>query len=276
MLLTGRILSLAAKGFAKGFKAGRFFAHDMTSVLVGVVTYDGHNYCRELFFQFLASLTYPELEFFIVTNSGERDAQDLKKHTKKLIDAGRKVTVVVDNVGGEAIDKIVSGRNKIRERLLASKHEWLLFLDSDGVGPRNAVETLLSHDEKLVTGYCLSWVVDAGKKDVRPVLWRSVGKNKFQQLHIAHVLKPRLLPVDRAGLACSLIHRSVLADISFSSPHTVRHGEDSLFYEACAQRGLQLYCDTRVRFWHIKYPPGDERNQALNPLNYKLVVKRKE
>ena len=56
----------------------------MDKVLIGILTYDGQAYCRKYFFNFLQTLSYPEIEFLFVTNSGAKDKDDLEQHAEAL------------------------------------------------------------------------------------------------------------------------------------------------------------------------------------------------
>ncbi len=234
----------------------------MAKVLVGVITYEGAMFCRDVFFKYLSSLGVSD--FVFVTNSGEKDAADLRDRANVLENA----EVLVNTSQTNRLDIITSNRNKIRDYFLAGDWEYLYFLDSDCVGPTNAIKVLLSHKKKLTTGWYLSIFDYTGKPQVLPVAYAFDKPGHARQLAIVDVLKPRVLPIAVAGLGCALIHRSILEKISFSRK---KGGEDSRFFTQVREElGDKLWLDTRASFWHLKFPPGDKRNNLLDPRRYKL------
>jgi len=142
----------------------------MTNILVGIITYDGEKHCREIFFKYLAALTTP-VSFVIVTNSGEDDRKTLEELAKPLKKAGNTVAVLTNEQTEERLDQIVSNRNVVRKYFLNGTWEHLYFLDSDLIGPTNAIDVLLKHKQKLVTGWYLGVFDYGGKPRMRPVAY---------------------------------------------------------------------------------------------------------
>lgn len=248
-------------------------------VLIGILTYDGQKYCRKLFFNFLKTLSYPDIEFLILTNSGEADKADLEAHAEPIRATGRKVTVLIDDRKPERpFDVVINGRNMIREEFLKGDWEYLYYLDSDVVGPKNQLEALLRHKKQLITGVYLNFFTDkTGKEQVAPVLFVDVGDGKAKMLHMAQILRPRLIKVKLAGMGNCLIAREILEQVSFRGLESVEFGgEDTAFFLDARERGWDLWCDTSVLCWHVKFPLEDRRNALLDPRRYKLKVRAKD
>lgn len=249
------------------------------TVLIGILTYDGQKYCRKLFFNFLKTLSYPNIEFLIVTNSGEADKEDLEAHAEPLRAIGRKVTVLVDDRKTERpFDVVVNGRNLIRDEFLKGGWVYLYYLDSDVIGPKNQIEALVRHKKQLITGVYLNFFEDeGGKEHVAPVLFVDAGDGKSKMVHIAQILRPRLLKVKLAGMGSCLIARAILEQVCFRRLDGVEvGGEDTAFFLDARARGWDLWCDTAVLCWHVKFPLEDQRNILLDPRRYKLKVRAQE
>ncbi|MBR9702734.1 glycosyltransferase family 2 protein [Candidatus Woesearchaeota archaeon] len=243
-------------------------------VLVGVITYEGEKRCRKLFFDYLSQLTYPDVEFVIVTNSGEGDKKDLEEHIQRI---GIPATILVNDVEAkEMFDHLVNNRNIIREHFLKTDKEWLYFIDSDCLGPADAIEVSLSHKKNLVTGFYLGHFQhpETKKWRVLPVAYLYSEETGNMQLSMVDVLQPRFTKISAAGLGCCLIHRSILEKISFRRTTAT---EDFPFFEDARKKlGEHLWIDTRIKFKHLKYALDDERNKWLNPDNYQMNIKKKE
>lgn len=234
-------------------------------ILVGVITYEGEKYCREVFFSYLKNLSMPHLSFVFVTNSGEDDAKDLRERAKQLQGTS---AVFVSEKKEHVLDQIVVNRNIAREYFLASDCEYLYFIDSDVIGPKNAIEVLLSHNKKLTTGWYFATFNYNGKPRLLPVAYAFDKPGTVRQMKPQDVLVPRFGKIATAGLGCALIHKSLFKDISFRRANGT---EDSMFYQDVREKyNEDLWLDTRVGYWHLKFPPGDQRNNPYDPRRYAL------
>jgi hypothetical protein len=119
-------------------------------IVIGVVTYANEMYCRKEFFDMLSKLKGPNLSFVFVTNSDQEDLEDLERRSEGLREKGCEVTCILDKIEGIVQEKIVSGRNKIREVFLQGNGTHLYFIDSDVFGPSDpclkfSIKRLLMH-----------------------------------------------------------------------------------------------------------------------------------
>ena len=236
-------------------------------ILVGIPTYAGGEYCRQLLIEYLSKIT-TDVDVLFVTNSGERDKSALEDATKKL----RTCRVIVnDETFSEPYDQVVSNRNVIRKEFLAGDYEYLVFFDHDVIGPLNAIDLLLSHKKKAVSGWYIMGSQHPGedKPKPRPMVYVFTDESQefVRQLELEHVLKPQFMKVASTGLGCVLLHRSLLENITFSR---LNGTEDAPFYKEVREQGEDLWLDTRVACWHIKHSPGSKDNMLYDPRNYKI------
>lgn len=242
-------------------------------ILVGVPTYSGGKYCRKMLLKYLGALSYDNLSFLFVTNSGEEDQKELIAMSEPLKKPGISVAVLTNEIDGDAQDKVVANRNKIREYFLAGEWDALFFLDHDVIGPTNVLETFVKCEKKMVSGWYLAAFNYDGKPRILPLAYVHDKPGHARQLSIKDVLVPRLMKIAAAGLGCTLIHRSILEKVDFIRG---KGTEDAIFYERVRQEaGEDLWLDTRAKFWHFKFAPNDKRNALYDPRRYQLQVKKK-
>lgn len=243
----------------------------MTTVLVGVITHAGEQHCRDIFFKYLQAIS-TSVSFVIVTNSGEEDRKDLERRAEPLKKKGT-VAILSNEKIEERLDQIVSNRNVVREYFLNGTWEYLYFLDSDLIGPTNAIDALRHHNHNLVTGWYLGVFDSNGKPVIRPVAYAFHSKDTVRQLSIKDVVMPRFLRIVAAGLGCCLIHRTILEQVIFR-----RHAgsEDAVFFKDAREKcGEELWLDTRVAYWHLKLPLTDERVHLYDPRKYMKLGNKK-
>ena len=104
----------------------------MVKILIGCVTYDGQKpFLNEL----LKSIHELEIEkdALFVDNSQTDDYFNLLKE--------KNLNVIKDSGKGR-IERIISGRNIIREYFLSGDWDYLFFLDTDVIVPKNTVQEL--------------------------------------------------------------------------------------------------------------------------------------
>jgi len=242
-------------------------------VLVGIITHAKQRYCRDQFIDFLGSLTHPYLDFLFVTNSGEADRLDLQHRTRSLKATGRQIMVVNSSPTSlKKMDIIVANRNVVRKQFLEGDWEWLFVIDSDIMGPPDTLEALLQHGQPLVTGACLGiFTGDDSEAVVRPTLFGFDKPGTVRQLLISETLPPQLFKVALAGFGCCLIRRDVIEHVRHRKMSD-RGGEDTAFFKDARKLGYDVWCDTRVKCRHQKYPTCDKRNDMLDLSLYRFIA----
>jgi hypothetical protein len=73
-----------------------------------------------------------------------------------------------------------------------------------------------------------------------------------------------------SGFGCSLFTRAVMAGSAFRFDPAAETTEDTPFFLDLERRGIPVFCDTRVKCWHLKFPWGDERNNFFDFEHYLL------
>jgi hypothetical protein len=133
--------------------------------------------------------------------------------------------------------------------------EYLLFLDADMRHPGDLAHCLLRHGLPLVTGR-----YQMRKPPFHTCAMRKAGPGPHDFKSIEE--QSGLVPVDRAGAGCLLIHRSVLEAIRARiGDDWFRYGvgkdglrtvsEDFWFFEQAIAAGFQPFCDLDTVCTHV-------------------------
>lgn len=224
-------------------------------VLVGVVTFDGKAYATDNFLNALERLE-GSFDVLFVDNSETDD------YKKVLESKGFEVHKISHE--GTRIDRIIRGRNMIRQAFLERGYAHLFFLDSDTIAPSNVLSKLLSHDKNIVSGAYLGLREHMGRTVPFPVLVVPKDDGKLRNLTPMDVSGDDLIEVAIAGFGCMLIKRGVLENIRIRNYGSGEGGgEDVAFCMDAKKNGYIVYADTGVKCFHMIFPEGDKRNEWL-------------
>jgi GT2 family glycosyltransferase len=209
----------------------------MEKVLVACPTYEGKKYCLDKYIEGIRALTYPNFDVLLVDNSKSEDYYNLIK--------SKGIPVIRAEWFEGARDRIVHSRNLIREKVLKDGYDYLFSLEQDVVPQPDTIQKLLRHKKEIVSGVVPIHHIIDGKKIIKPMIYvdSSVNKGKLNYIHPKELEKPQLIRIKACALACVLIHRDVLKDITF------RYAEgfdDMTFCRDVQEKSHNIYVDTTV------------------------------
>lgn len=220
-------------------------------VLIGVVTYGGHRYCLD---ELQASLEKQKADILFVVNNGESAYASLLK--------SRKLNAIEDSVKASTrIEKIINGRNAVRDYALKNKYDSVLFVDSDVILPDNALEQLQLAKKDVVSGLYLNAIEVDGKMVPAPVLYKDNGDGTASQFTYEGVYPPQLLEIGAAGFGCVLVSSKVLKDVKFRKLNSsATGGEDIAFFVDARAKKFSTFAVTTVKCVHRPFPKEDKRS----------------
>jgi hypothetical protein len=151
------------------------------------------------------------------------------------------------------------GRNAGCQRCLEGGYDYLFWLDSDVIPPRDALLRLLAHRLPIVSGlYCRRSPPHGVPVMIKNGQW------------VTQFPMGALVEVDLVGAGCLLLHRSVLERLPPQRPEAGKHwfdwrvdmqgrmppeyclSEDFTFVKACKEKlGISTYVDTSVQCRHV-------------------------
>ena len=177
----------------------------------------------------------------------------------------------------ERFKPITEARNELAEKVVNSKHEWLLFFDSDATAPYGTLKRLMSWKVPIVSALCFKrkevvapafQLEDYDPEDFNPYRSAAVDKvaewiSQYGQMNTASeymlLTAPdgSLIEVDRCGTHCLLVHRSVLEAIPeprferTTPPDSGATGSDYDFCRKARKAGFKIHVDLSVISGHL-------------------------
>ena len=166
---------------------------------------------------------------------------------------------------------VANGRNKLVQIARNLKMDYIFFVDSDIVLPPNALIDLAKPNLLIVNGtYVRKEIASITSDNPWTTLYRhdpqNTNKYNFGPFWLSQNELPDsgLIPVDAAGLGCTLINMKVFDILGGNDdwfvftkeeskldlgPYCI--GEDMYFYRNCLRHDIQPYAEGSVRCGHI-------------------------
>lgn len=220
-------------------------------VLVGCPTHACKDYCLEIYAKAVKNLTYKNFDILLVDNS------EGNNYMEKIKSLG--LQAIKDQGFEAAIKRIVASRNLLRKYFLENNYDYLLSLEQDVIPQPDAIERLLKHGKKIISGVYFNLQKNL-KGEIKPLamLWSKIENDVGIHLSEEFVFdKPDLYEVAACGLGCVLIAREVLEKIEFRAGQILEEGWDDMFFckDAKALR-YKIFADTSVFCQHVTTPEG--------------------
>lgn len=169
--------------------------------------------------------------------------------------------------GNEVIFEFIRGydvataRNKIAQRALDLKADYLFMVDNDVILPPDALIKLLEDPKDVCLGF-YKHRNKVDKQDDITCVCKMGEQNFFNQYTGKELSDLRKngqykLQIHGGGMGCALIKTSVFERIKFPYFDWVNYeskkllSEDLYFCVQCGKANIPIYCDTRVRCGHI-------------------------
>lgn len=143
------------------------------------------------------------------------------------------------------------GRNIIAKYAQENDFDYIMWVDSDMILPKNTLVRLLSHDKDIVAGVYSYKVL--GNKEVVAKRFQDETREEYDNLTIKEIKESSgLIEVDGFGFGCVLTKVSVFKEIPYPwFIYTHEMGEDIYFCRKAQNEGYKLWLDTDVICGHI-------------------------
>lgn len=226
----------------------------MVKLLIGIVTYGKQRYCLDEFIEGLSAQRVKADVLFVVNNGESAYATLLRSKNLNALEDPKPAST--------RIEKIVNGRNFVRDYALKNGYSHLLFVDSDVMLPKNAIIFLFNTKADVVSGVYLNAFEVGGKMVAAPVLFKDLGNGECQLYTYEGVSGGEIVDIGAAGLGCVLISRNVLEQIPFRSfGNSQSGGEDMAFFVDARAKGFKTVANLAVKCIHRPFPKDDPRSQ---------------
>ena len=183
----------------------------------------------------------------------------------------------LDKDGNEVLFESVRGydvataRNRIAQKSLDLKADYVLMVDNDVVLPKDALKTLLGNRKEVCLGYyahrgddnlyhgrtCICKLRDKDGKEYYNFPLES--EYTAEELHGKAKSGETCIEVHGGGMGCALIRTDVFEKTSYPWYDWVNYGdanrgmlsEDLYFCSLCRTSGIKIYADVRVGCGHL-------------------------
>lgn len=215
----------------------------MPKVLVGCPASDYKGYALERYVKGVKALTYKNFDILLVDNS------ETDNYFNRIKDLG--VPVVKGPYSDSAKQRIIDSRNILRQKALDEGYDYFFSLEQDVIPPEGAIQRLLRHNKKIVTGIYFTYQTKNDVTRLVPLIWKKFGKDKLKSVFEKEILEPKLMEVGACGLGCVLIHRSVLEKVKFKFDKNYDSFDDIWFCHDSFDSGFKIFADTSVKCKHL-------------------------
>lgn len=146
---------------------------------------------------------------------------------------------------------IDASRNLIVEHALEIGYDYILWVDSDMILPKDTLLRLLSHGKDIVSGV-YSYKLIHGENAVAKRFVKD-AEDTYTDVPLKEIRESKeLMPVDGVGFGCVLTKVDVFKKIE--PPWFVYDkflGEDIYFCRKAQEKGYEIFLDPKVRAGHI-------------------------
>jgi GT2 family glycosyltransferase len=225
-------------------------------VLIGTPMIDKKMYSWVEYVRAINKLTIPKDELDYIFGDDIIQVHKLIVDTSDKKDALR---IDVVNAGfayyhvttGKAMDKVVLARNTIFDFAIDNKCDYVLFIDSDVIVPKETLTSLLSHNVDIASGF-YPLMNEFGI----PIPNAKVTSGVVQGYMIFPDMKldGGIYPVDLVGMGCCLISKKIFEKYRFRCERgkygDLIKSEDWCFCEDLKKDGVAIMFDTKLTCKH--------------------------
>lgn len=149
---------------------------------------------------------------------------------------------------------VYDARDQLCQIAINNNMDYLLFIDSDMIFPKDSLDKLIARDKDIVSG-----VYYARKGNHEPVVYKGIKKSPFRKPQIERFTKDELskdfFEIGACGMGLCLIKIDVIKKIWSKKQEPFRPlkhiGEDLSFCVRAKKSGFKIYADSTIELGHI-------------------------
>lgn len=233
---------------------------NMKKILVGSPVNEMYDYCIQEYVEAIKSLSYENYDILLVDNSKDDSFYNKLKSMN--------IPVIKGEYFEEPRDRMVHGRNILKEKAINENYDFFLNIDQDVIPPKDIIERFLQHKKRVVTGVYFNYGKFTPKKlgekegerhgDLFPTIWKFTNKKDVLRQLKENELTGELVQIGSCGSGCLFIHHSVLKKINFhyTKEHDVLEKnyfvfDDVYFCKDLMELKIPIYADTSMICKHL-------------------------
>lgn len=146
---------------------------------------------------------------------------------------------------------IGDSRNLIVEHALEIGYDYIMWVDSDMILPKNTLMKLMGHDKDICSGV-YAYKILGGENAVAKRFIKD-KKDTYEDVPLKEIRsKETLMEIDGVGFGCVLTKVDIFRNIKKPWFHyTPKMGEDIYFCRKAQKAGYKVYLDTSIKADHI-------------------------
>ena len=149
----------------------------LPKILVGCPTSFHKEYCFDKYVAGVKALTYGNFDVLLIDNSQDNI------YFNKIKKSG--LNVVKGKWFEGALDRIISSRNILRQKVLDGGYDYFFSLEQDVVPPPDVLERMIKHDKKIVSGvYFANNRLSDGSTSLIPLVYKLTDKKTLTMVPI--------------------------------------------------------------------------------------------
>lgn len=149
---------------------------------------------------------------------------------------------------------VYDARDQLCQIALKNEMDYILFIDSDMVFPKDSLNKLIARNKEIVSG-----VYYARKGNHEPVVYKSIERKPFRKPQTEKFTKAEIsrdfFEIGGCGMGLCLIKTEVIKKICDKKQEPFRPlklvGEDLSFCIRAKKSGFKIYADSTIELGHI-------------------------
>lgn len=228
-------------------------------ILVGCPTHELKADSLDAYVNGISALSYENVDIFIEDNSPTPAYSELirKKFSNwEQAHPNNTCTVVhTEHSSTHARERLINGRNKIRQAAIEGKYDFFLSLEQDIIPPTDCIERMLANETDICSGVYLNQQTRQDGKHL--VVMAGIAaengseNDAVQSIGFLDIFPSRVMNVYYCGLGCVLISRKALEKIIFRYDTKTLASDDIYFAKDAHQNGFTIQLDTGILCKHL-------------------------
>ena len=234
---------------------------DAPKVLVASPVYSGKDYIFDKWYKTITNLDYPNYSWLIVDNSKGLS------YSTKLRRKGYKNVV---HVARDASSRrgIANSSEYIRQHMIKYGYEYVMFIESDLIPPKNIIDRLIRHCKDVVGAVYEIGFHGSLNNPRRPLLYYhhrdrdgKVSLKLLPKEEGVKMINQGVIKTPACGLGCTLISRDIMEKYEFKYAENSTLHSDMIFYWELWDDGVDVWVDTDIMIPHFNSDWGKVKDR---------------
>jgi hypothetical protein len=225
----------------------------MKKILIASPTAVLKDYCFDEWMKNVTNFTYPNTELYLCDNSSDREYfNDIKKRYKHLNDFFNVGRVTPSQYDLSYKHILAKSHERCRKYALENNFDYMLHLETDIFPPIDVIERLLEAKREVIGAL---YHIELGERSTLMIQQiEEFGDAHRETFNLEEsdleFVDGEVKRVFSCGLGCTLIHKSVLKQVSFRYEEGSPVHPDSFYFADLNIKNIPVFVDTSIYCKH--------------------------